>query len=95
MSQQITTYDPQDPASLQLPALQPPPGVVPNFTDPKNKGPTLIIVGAILLAIVVILLANRAYTKIHIVRRASWDDLTAFLSALGAIAWYTICVLRK
>ena len=95
MSQEIPTGDLQDPAFLQLSALQPPPGVTPNFTDPENKGPTLIIVGAILLAFVVILLANRAYTKIHIVQKASWDDLTVFLSALGAIVWYTFCVLGK
>lgn len=95
MSQQASASALQDPAFLQLPALTPPPGVIPNFTNPDNRGPTLIVVGAIFLALVVIALTNRAYTKLFIVRKASWDDLTIFLSAVGAIVWYTICSLRK
>ena len=83
----------QDPAVLQLPALDPPPGIIPNFANPENKGPTLIVVGALLLVLVIISLANRAYTKLLIVRKTSWDDLTISLSALGAIVTYIICTL--
>lgn len=76
MSQQTSASMFQDPAFLQLPALTPPRGVIPNFANPENRGPTLIIVGAILLTLVIIALAVRAYAKIRIVRKASWDDLT-------------------
>lgn len=80
---------------LQLPALAPPPGVIPNFTNPENRGPTLVIVGAILLGLVVIAMANRAYTKLRIIRKASWDDLTVALAGASAIVWYSLCVLSK
>ena len=82
----------QDAAILQLPALAPPPGVIPNFTNPKDIGPRLVIVGAILLTFVIIALANRAYTKLYIVRKLSLDDFTVSLAVLGAIASYGLCV---
>ena len=95
MSMQAPASALQDPAYLQLPALALPPGVTPNFANPENKGPTLVIVGAILLGLVVLALANRAYSKLYIVQKASWDDLTISLAAAGAIVWYSICVSRK
>ena len=82
----------QDAAILRLPALAPPPGVTPDFTNPKNIGPRLVILGAILLTFVIIALANRAYTKLYIVRKVSLDDFTVSLSVLGAIASYGLCV---
>ena len=84
MSQQIAASALQDPAILQLPALPPPPGVIPNFTNPENKGHSLIVV---------IALANRAYVKLYIVHKMSWDDLTISLSAVGVIVSYALCVL--
>ena len=95
MSQKVPASVLQDPAFLQLPALTPPPGVESNFQNPEDKGPTLVIVGGILLALVVISLLNRAYTKLCIIQKVSWDDLTISLSAVGAIIWYTVCTLRK
>ena len=92
MSQQIPASALQDPALLQKPALPPPPGVIPNFTNPKDNGRSLVVVGAILLAFVFIGLANRAYTKACIVRSTSWDDLTLCLSAVGAYVSYGLCV---
>ena len=82
----------QEAAILQLPALAPPPGVIPNFTNPKNIGPRLIILGAVLLTFVIIAIANRAYTKLCIVRKMSLDDFTISLAVLGAIASYGLCV---
>lgn len=95
MSEQAPASVLQDPAYLQLPALAPPPGVTPNFANPENKGSTLVIVGVILLGLVLIALVNRAYAKLCIVRKASWDDLAISLAAAGAIVWYSICVLRR
>ena len=82
----------QDGAILQLPALAPPPGVIPNFTNPKDIGPRLVVLGAILLTFVIIALANRAYTKLCIVRKVSLDDFTLSMAVLGAIASYGLCV---
>lgn len=93
MSQQIPASTLEDPAFLQLPALPPPPGVIPNFTNPETQGPRLVVVGAVLLTFVLIALVNRVYTKLGILKKVSWDDLTIILSAVGAIASYGLCVL--
>lgn len=95
MYQQIPASALQDPAFLQLPALAPPPGVIPDFVNPEEKGPPLVIFGGILLSLVLIALVNRAYTKLCIVQKVSWDDLTISLSAIGAIVWYAVCAWRK
>ena len=92
MSQLPSAAALQDPAVLQLPALPAPPGVIPNFANPKNIGPRLIVSGAILLTFVTIALASRAYTKFYIVRKVSLDDFTVSLAVLGAIVSYGLCV---
>lgn len=63
--------------------------------NPEEKWSTLVIVGAILLAFLLIALANRVYTKLCIVQKVSWDDLTIALLAVGAIVWYTVCAWCK
>ena len=83
-----------DPTLLQLPALTPPPGVIPNFAHPMDRGPVLTIVNGILLALMMIFIALRVYTKLAIVRKISWDDLTVSLSALGSIFLYILFVWR-
>ena len=90
--QQIPPAALSDPAVLGLPALAPPAGVVPNFTNPESKGPIFVIVGTILLVLMVVFLSNRIYTKSFIVRKLSWDDLAVSLSALGAVALYVMCI---
>ena len=81
-----------DPEILsQIPGGTPPAGLVPNFAHPANQGPTLIAVGGVMIALMMGFLMNRLYTKARIVRKFSWDDLTVSLSALGAIALYTMC----
>ena len=37
----------------------------------------------------------RAYTKLAIIRKVNWDDLTISLATLGAILLYVMAVLRK
>lgn len=90
MSLPISSSDLEDPAVFNLPGLKPPPGVTPDFMHPRNRGPVLIIVNGILLALMMILIATRFYTKLAIIRKVSWDDLTASLSALGAITLYIL-----
>ena len=92
MSQQLPASALQDPAIFELPALPPPPGVIPDFTNPESNGESLIITGAILLTFVIVAVASRAYTKLCIIQKMSWDDLTLYLSAIGAIASYGVCV---
>ena len=92
MSNQLTPAILADPNALrQYPAAAPPPGVTPNFAHPESRGPTLVAVGGVMIALIATLLANRIYTKAKIVRKFSWDDLTVSLAALGALALYIVC----
>ena len=58
----------------QLPALAPPPGEVPNFDDPENRGPILVAVSSLLFALMLLLYLNRIYTKLFIIGSVSLDD---------------------
>ena len=42
-----------------------------------------------------VFVAIRVYTKLAIIRKVSWDDLTISFSALGAIALYVLFLWRK
>ena len=57
-----------------LPGLQPPAGVESNFVNPKDRGYIQISVSTVLFCLMVCLFANRVYTKLFIIRKASWDD---------------------
>lgn len=58
------------------PAGMPPPGVIPNLVNPDTRGPVLIIVGTIFMALMLVFATLRYYTKFFTVRKTSWDDCT-------------------
>jgi hypothetical protein len=63
------------PAQLaQIPAGVPPPGVIPNLTNPHSDGYVLITVGSVLMAIMFLFLAMRFYAKFMILRKFTPDD---------------------
>ena len=96
MASQLTPAVLANPEILsQYPAGVPPPGVIPNYAHPENRGPALVAVGGVMLVLMMGFLMNRLYTKARIVRKFSWDDLTVSLSALGAIALYIMCCWGK
>lgn len=64
-----------DPEQLAAtPAGKPPPGVIPNHNNPHSNGPTLIAVGSVLVALMLMCVAVRGYTKFKIVRKFTPDD---------------------
>lgn len=63
-----------------LPALQPPAGVESNFINPEDRGYIQNIVSTVLFCFMVILFANRFYTKLYVIRKVSWDDCKCALS---------------
>ncbi len=81
-----------DPNFLSLPAAAPPPGIIPNFENPEDRGPILVKVGGVLVGLMMVFVINRVYVKIWVVRKAWWDDLTVCLSTLGAILFYILVV---
>ena len=67
--------DPQKLYALSnTPAIQPPPGVEPNFANPVNNRQPLIVVSSLFLGLTSIFALTRAYVKTFIIRKYSWDD---------------------
>ncbi|KAF2121687.1 hypothetical protein BDV96DRAFT_627957 [Lophiotrema nucula] len=92
ISQDITKAPPEVLAMLaSMPAITPPNGTIPNFVDPYSKGPTQIIVTSIILGLVVIFFCNRAYVKLWLMKKLSWDDATILIAMLGSLAYYIAC----
>lgn len=53
----------------QLPALQPPPGVVPDFTHPHTRGPLFLAPSAVAMGIMYSFVIVRFYTKLFLKRK--------------------------
>lgn len=90
MSLPISYSDLEDPAVFNLPGLNPPPGVIPDFTHPRNRGPVLIIVNGVLVSLDDDIYCDQVFNKISHYPKGLLDDLTASLSALGAITLYVL-----
>ncbi|KAF2228640.1 hypothetical protein EV356DRAFT_537928 [Viridothelium virens] len=88
-----TPDHPPDSLLAQYPLVPPPPGVESNFIDPPNFGKSFIIFGGVILPTMLVLLVVRLHTKFRIIGQRSWDDLTSFLAAFGAITHWVITTL--
>ena len=64
----------QLPALASFPAATPPPGVIPNFTNPYSQANVLIIVGSVFVGLMVMFGIARLYVKAFVIRKATWDD---------------------
>lgn len=63
------------PAELsKLPSMPLPPGATVDFDGPNPLGTTAITVTSVFIGIAFSFVGIRAYTKINIHRRGSWDD---------------------
>ena len=63
------------PAALsKTPAVSPPPGVTSNFDGPNPLEATIITVTSVFMGLAFFFVGIRAYTKIKIYGRGSWDD---------------------
>jgi hypothetical protein len=61
-------------------AIPAPYGTTPNFVDPVDKSSTQIGVTSVLLSIVILFAANRAYVKLFRMKKVTWDDGVLFNS---------------
>ena len=64
---------------VTLPALIPPPGVTSDFVNPETRASALVITSTICITLVVLCVAVRFYTKIHIKHAWGLDDCTSLL----------------
>ncbi|KAH5332002.1 hypothetical protein HBI12_053450 [Parastagonospora nodorum] len=60
----------------QIPAEVPPPGVVPNFTNPVTNVDLILGLSYFFFAVASICFLLRMWTRIFIVKRWQWDDVT-------------------
>lgn len=58
----------------KIPLLPPPPGVTPNFVNPESRCSVLIIVSTICLALLLLFVTLRLYSRIWIARAFGLDD---------------------
>lgn len=66
------------------PTIPPPNGTIPNFVDPYTEAPTQIIVTSVILGLVIVFFCNRAYVKLWLMKKLSWDDATILVAMVGA-----------
>lgn len=60
--------------SPEIGALPPPPGVIPNFTDPYSIGDGLKAAGILFVVLTSLSTAVRLYTKFCIIKARGWED---------------------
>ncbi|KAF4826620.1 hypothetical protein CGCTS75_v008971 [Colletotrichum tropicale] len=75
----------------------PPPEVVkswppPNYVDPEERGPALLIIESISLSFALICLLLRLYVRIFMMRKSWWDDWFMVGAAIFSIS-VTVCVI--
>ncbi|MCJ1475064.1 hypothetical protein MMC13_003724 [Lambiella insularis] len=89
----VTSLTPQELNALSnVSALSPPAGVKSNFVDPENQSLSFFIVTSILLGIMVVFFTNRVCTKMIIIRKFSWDDITIVLAFMSSLAYYVASI---
>lgn len=64
-----------DPAELsKTPSVSPPPGAAIDFEGPNPLEATTIIIASVFMGLAYFFVGIRAYTKIKIYGKGSWDD---------------------
>ena len=58
----------------QVPALEPPLGVIPNFVNPYTRGPMLLALIAVAIGIMYLFVTARLYAKFYVLKRLTWED---------------------
>ena len=59
---------------FKQPFHPPPPGVLLDYSHPQTQGRVMTITSSVFLGIMIVFVSIRAYTKLLIVRKITWDD---------------------
>ena len=62
-----------------IPALSPPPGTTPDFVHPGTRANLTLIPCAGIVAVMILFVILRIYTKLYIIEVIGWDDCKASL----------------
>ncbi|KAI0888124.1 uncharacterized protein GGS22DRAFT_185504 [Annulohypoxylon maeteangense] len=76
----------------QLPALEPPAGVVPNFIDPFTFYPWILAIGLISIVLMTAAVGIRIYTKAVILKSMKHEDYFAIFALIGFLIWDIIFI---
>lgn len=71
---------------MDLPAMKPPPGVVPEFDDPPNRNTMALAVISVCLGVTTIVVALRFYSRCAVLRRVQLQDYLLLVSFAAYIA---------
>ncbi|CAD6448854.1 35f89424-9757-4290-bbdf-f4b60c6ae6a9 [Sclerotinia trifoliorum] len=97
-AQSLAIYLSEQPKSVleTIPSLNPPPGVVSDFHHRESRRGTVIIVSTFLLALALICICIRVWTKLMVARpiKLLWSDLTITISFFLAITAYVLTILN-
>ncbi|OTB13230.1 hypothetical protein K445DRAFT_368672 [Daldinia sp. EC12] len=74
------------------PIIAPPPGVVPNFDNPKSLAPIGRITIAVVLPIMAIFVVLRFYTRFQISRSIGADDYLCLAGTAATISYCGVCL---
>ncbi|KAJ8132163.1 hypothetical protein O1611_g1459 [Lasiodiplodia mahajangana] len=74
----------------QVPAAPPPPGVMPNFSDPPSQQVPMIVVSTVILTLTVIFVAIRVYTGLRILRRFGIEECLTLLATVFSAAYIAV-----
>lgn len=65
----------------QLPGLNPPPGITPNFANPpESYQDTIVATFTVCLVVATLALAARLYTNVRIVKSVAIEDCTTSMA---------------
>ncbi|KAF4621901.1 hypothetical protein G7Y89_g14444 [Cudoniella acicularis] len=67
------------------PAGIPPPGVIPNFTNPPSKGEALVVLDGVFVSLMLVAVLIRIYVRVRLVKTWGWDDYACILAACGSL----------
>ena len=67
-----------------IPALAPPPGVEPNFTNPESQALMVVVTSALCLAFIIPISLLRFYTSVWIKKSLKADDSEYLRISCGA-----------
>jgi hypothetical protein len=67
----------------------------PNYVDPETRGPALLIVNSILIALTILTVAARLYTRIVIKRWFGIDDIFILFALLFTIGLTAVVLLAN
>ncbi|KAM7196898.1 hypothetical protein V8F20_006865 [Naviculisporaceae sp. PSN 640] len=69
-----------------IPAVQPPPGVVSDLTNPPSQAHVVTVLDGVFVTFMLIAVLIRIFVRLKFMKTWGWDDTTCILAALGSLS---------